>query len=826
MKVEVNEEGVQTRGFAYSPCRKPEPWSAEWIWLDSTIYPDYQSCAFSSYMPKEKQRFRVALFRKEISLTHSPEKVTAWVSADTRYRIYINGRLAGRGPAEPGGDWGDTNPTEHWFYDDYDLTPRFQKGSNVISVEVAMDTGIESHYSMGRGGLLFETEARLEDGKTEKIVTDASWRAIPGEAFVAVDRYDARKEPTGWQLPGYDDDQWSKVQRIGIPPSGPWNLLPREVPPLMEAALPAERIIVPFDEFKERIKNPKAMLRFDDSVTTIGPGSDISFWVDFGKEVVGHPKLTVSGSEGTRIDLAYEEIAGKAHRTDTYILREGLQTYEIFHLEGYRYVRVTVGALDNPLELIRFSTTFTSYPVEYIGEFSCSEELLNRIWKVGRWTNQICMQGYHLDSPIHQEPLSDPGDYLIESLINYCTFGVPWLVRQDLLRIAYLLRSKKGLMFHTSYSLLWLQMIVDYYTYTGDETLVATVAPIVHQLMNVFEGYQGKTGLIDWPPNYMFMDWVHVGDFNLHHPPRIIGQGYLTAFYYKALRNGAQISVITGDEERRLRYEGLAASVSEAFHHHLWDDARGLYRDGTSVDPPLTPNRWLPPDENGPYFSQHTNALAVAYDLAPRDLHRAIIWRILEDRSLIQAQPYFMHFIFEGIHHAGLFEEHGLKQIRRWAKLLAEHPSSWKEVWGNAGFDCDYSHAWSGTPTYQLSTRVLGITPAAAGFKEINVKPCLGDLRWARGVIPSGYGKIEAEGSITPRGMVLDVTLPTGTMGHIYIPKIGRQPVTVTEKNQAIWTAGSLKENRSSVQSASENDNYITFDVLPGSYHFEVISAS
>ena len=27
---------------------------------------------------------------------------------------------------------------------------------------------------------------------------------------------------------------------------------------------------------------------------------------------------------------------------------------------------------------------------------------------------QICLQTHHLDSPNHQEPISDPGDYVIE----------------------------------------------------------------------------------------------------------------------------------------------------------------------------------------------------------------------------------------------------------------------------------------------------------------------------------------------------------------------------------------------------------------------------
>ena len=66
------------------------------------------------------------------------------------------------------------------------------------------------------------------------------------------------------------------------------------------------------------------------------------------------------------------------------------------------------------------------------GSFSCSDPKLNELWNSSRWLTQICMQTHHLDSPNHQEPICDPGDYLIESHANYYAFGSPWLARQDL----------------------------------------------------------------------------------------------------------------------------------------------------------------------------------------------------------------------------------------------------------------------------------------------------------------------------------------------------------------------------------------------------------
>ena len=107
--------------------------------------------------------------------------------------------------------------------------------------------------------------------------------------------------------------------------------------------------------------------------------------------------------------------------------------------------------------------------MEYRGAFECSDERLNRIWNVSRWAVQICLQTHHLDSPNHQEPICDPGDYVIESMVNHYAFAQPWLTRQDIRKFAWLLKDENYHNFHTSYSIAWLQMLMDYYDYTGDQ---------------------------------------------------------------------------------------------------------------------------------------------------------------------------------------------------------------------------------------------------------------------------------------------------------------------------------------------------------------------
>ena len=87
--------------------------------------------------------------------------------------------------------------------------------------------------------------------------------------------------------------------------------------------------------------------------------------------------------------------------------------------------------------------------------------MLNKVYEVCKWTLQICRQTLHLDSPKHQEPLACTGDYYIESLMTAFTFGDMRLAAFDVLRTADWLKENKGVMFHTSYSLIWVQMLYD-----------------------------------------------------------------------------------------------------------------------------------------------------------------------------------------------------------------------------------------------------------------------------------------------------------------------------------------------------------------------------
>jgi alpha-L-rhamnosidase len=312
-------------------------------------------------------------------------------------------------------------------------------------------------------------------------------------------------------------------------------------------------------------------------------------------------------------------------------------------------------------------------------------------------------------------------------------------------------------------------LVVDYWQYSGDAALVREVAPQVFGLLDKFASWRGANGLISEAPDYMFMDWVSLGGVACHHPPAVIGQGYLTAFYYRALADGIRVAELVSERTRSEDYQRRRAEVAAAFNRELWDEAKGLYRDGRPFQTHVKPGKWLPADQLIETFSPHVNALAVLYDLAPMERHLAIMERVMSEQPQPNCQPYFMHFVFDALAHAGLFDRFAVPQMERWH--IDSATKTFREMWERG----DMSHGWGGTPLIQMSARILGVTPMEPGFKTIAIRPQLCGLTWAKGTVPTPQGEVAVAWHRDERELVLDVTVPNGTSAEVSLP-IGRLP--------------------------------------------------
>ena len=754
MKVQVDHEGVQAPGYVWTRPESKTNWSAQWIGVST---------------PATGTTLANCL-RKEVTLDQTPKRVTAWLTADN-YLLYINGKPAARGPSDPGKDYFGGESQRH-FYEVRDLTPLFHKGTNAISAEL-----------LGCNKLLFEALVEYPDGKTVTITSDPTWKGIdspylkmamtPAQDSGVVGGgpavlFDATAEPTGWLLPNFDDSSWPTCTVVPAPPQ---TLVVSELPPLMEVRYPYFNIT----NVVGNVSIPDEPLQPGHPITVQGSGQ---FTLHFDKIMAGRCGIKVKGSKGARLYLVSNETSDpQGARLYEVQLRDGEQSFESRDYYALGSLTVIVRDAAQPVEIEDVSADFLSQPIAYQGSFSCSDEALNKLWKSGRWSTQICMITHHLDSPQHQEPISDYGDYLIADLVNYYTMGNnPWLAKQDLIKWTWVMENEKYHTFHTSYMFYWLQSLVNYYEFTGDKALVQELAPSVHAMIDQFTSYIGTNGIISQAPNYMFMDWVAVHDdknpsiqFACHHPPAVIGQGYMTALFYGALSDGIKVAKITDDPARAEKYEALRKQILEAYNKELWNGDRGMYRDGKPFVTTIKPYDWMPADVQMESFSVQNNANAVLHDLAPTNAQAAIIENMMANKNW-DVTPYFMHFVFDSLDHAGLFEKYGVAKMHEY-KVIPETQTV-REMGPEKG---DYSHGWIASPTYQMSSKILGIKPTSPGFATLEIKPELCGLTWAKGTVPTPHGKVAVSWKQEMGKFTLEATVPKGTTAQIAVPTTGYQ---------------------------------------------------
>ena len=130
----------------------------------------------------------------------------------------------------------------------------------------------------------------------------------------------------------------------------------------------------------------------------------------------------------------------------------------------------------------------------------------------------------------------------------------------------------------------------------------------------------------------------------------------------------------------------------------------------------------------------------------------------------LNSQPWFYHWVFSAMRHAGQFDRFGAEQMRRW-KVLPD-TQSFRERWegGTA------SHGWCSTPLVQMSAQILGVTPASPGFKTVSIRPQLCDLIWAKGKVPTPQGPVTVAWSLVDSGLSLDVSVPVGSQAEVVLP--------------------------------------------------------
>ncbi|MHC1775480.1 MAG: alpha-L-rhamnosidase C-terminal domain-containing protein [Lentimicrobium sp.] len=707
-------------------------WAGDRIWLNQSKFYDYQETQTDwKKNPGYKRQYK-ALFRKNFVLTKVPDQAFISITADIAFRLYINGTFIAQGPPDTGNDYFDGVPPRHWFFNTHTVQRYLIPGTNTIAVEVFSHSREISETSSGRGMLICD----LDEGSNKNIVaSDTSWKCNIDTSFAVNDgnySCNSNYEITGWIDNSFDDSAWEYASVNKTPEKG--YLVISKIPVPFRYPLEPKRLWLPNNEtaitdysrevFNRELNNAEFTLDYDRNITAY-----------YGFEVIAHKNDTLK-------IYPYEKKYASQNRALIFVCKEGINVFKAPFLSVFRYLKVEVKS-EKGLTIKGVHTDFSSYPVDHAGNFSCSDQSLTKLWDITRWTTQLCMNDMFYDSPKHQEPIACTGDYFIQSLINYYAFGDPWLTRQTLVKTALLLEKNNYDMFHTSYSLLWVQMLYQYYQYAGDIQLVKELLPHVNKLNQLFETYLDNDYLVSNAPDYMFMDWIKIDKFNAHHPPAVIGMGYMTAFYYKSLMDAADLNSLINNNSIRDKNLELANNIKMGMNEILWDSEKNLYKDGIPFRSKKENHYFFPMDTTITTYSPHVNALAVLYDIAPANQQSAILNFIVNQKTT-DLQPYFMFYVLSAADHTGQFNTTGSELLKKWENGINPETYTLKENWQDqteTGYGGDYSHAWGGSPLYFMSRNILGVKPGVPGYREIEIIPFINDdIKWARGRVPLMQG--------------------------------------------------------------------------------------
>jgi alpha-L-rhamnosidase len=760
--------------------------------INPRLMEDYWSAYWITHPTASTVDFGVYHFRKDFDLDNTPGKFIVNVSADNRYKLYVNGTEAGFGPAR-----GDL---AHWHFETIDIAPLLQPGKNVVAA-VVWNYSVHRPWAQFsiRTGFLLQGNSPAE----EILNTNDSWKVTKNEAFSPLsdfshlqtfivvgpgEQVDANLYPWGWQEAGYDASEWKNASQLmnarprGIGTDIDWTMTPRMIP-MMENR--KER----FSEVRRSTGNvADASGIIKGNPVTIPANSKVSLLLDHGHLTKGYPVMTVSGGAQSNILITYAEAlfeAGdapggltsrKRHRDRV----EGMEIkgiYDKFIADGgfdrifsplwyrtWRYMQLDIETGDEPLVLNDIYGTYSAYPFNENGYFQTASPLFDDIWEVGWRTARLCAQETYYDCPYYEQ-LNYVGDTRIQALVSLYVSGDDRLMRKAL-HLFDISRTHEGItysrypsyspQFIPPYSLVWITMVHDYYMHRDDPEFIKGFYVGIRNIVDWYMKYIDKeTGMLGANPYWNFVDWAD--EWPWDNELRVGGvpsggmtgnSSILSLQLAYTLNEAASLMDFMDDTHLAEKYRKTAQQINEAVMRNTWSADRELIAD--------TPAKTI--------FSQHANILGILSGALTPDRSSEVMDKILSDESLIQATMYFRFYLFMAMNQTG----HGNKftdQLHQWEEMLNLGLTTFAEKPEPTRSDC---HAWSASPLYFFLSGMAGIMPDEPSFKSVRIEPHPGDLDFFNAGVPHPNGDILFQGTgLQTSTPVFNITLPADTPGRL-----------------------------------------------------------
>jgi hypothetical protein len=752
--------------------------------------------------PPAVGKYETVLLRHGFKVRPGLKRAMVYICGLGQYEMTLNGRLVSDAVFAPG--WTAYDKTD--LYDSFDITAALQSGENVLGVFLGHgfynNQHQERYWWIGPGSfgpLQAIGLVRLEyaDGAVENVVTDEKWKVSSGpivfDSIYGGEDYDARREQPGWDRPGFDDTNWDRP----VVTSGPGGVLRG-----LTAAAPPIRV--------QQVLQPIGKKQISPNVAVY----------DLGRNAALLGQIQVNGAAGATVKVTPSELVfengeindrmcnGKSYCVYT-LNGHGPETNRWkFYYRGGRYLRVETqpapGQRDLP-EVIAVAGHVIRGDTPVAGKFSCSNELLNKIFQLIRWAQMGNMMSYMSDCPTREKFAYLEEAHLNGPALRYnfdmsAFFTKTMNDMADAQRADGLVPSRAPDYYHWAPDFMFNNPIEwgsacilvpwQQYEFDGDVRGLAER----YDVMKRYIDYLAKTahngiarpGLGDWYDN-------HSEGMPTLTPIELTD----TAFYFQDYEVLAKIATVLGKPAEAAQFTEKAGTVRQAFNEKFFNPTNSTYAKG----------------------AQGSLCLPLVMNLAAPAARPAIFDNLLKDLQAngTTAGEVSFRYLLRALADAGrsdlIYKSYSV-DTEGYGLQIKLGKTSLTEAWN--GGTASQNHFMYGQLNEWLYHDLAGIQcdPAGPGFQKIIIKPALvGDLTWVKASYQSIRGEIVSEWTHDAKGLTMNVTIPIGATATIHVP--AAKLALVQEGGRPAATAPGVKFLR------MENEAAV-FAVGSGSYHFSV----
>ena len=733
----------------------PSPWSAVARWEMGLLDPlDWKAVWIARNTDVAAQP--LPLLRREFTVAGQVRRARLYIAGLGYAEARLNGDKVGDHHLDPA----YTRYDKRVLYVTHDVTAGLKQGPNALGVMLGngwFNVQARAAWDFDKAPwraaprLLASLQIEYADGHTEIIGTDRQWKCAAGPVLFNTiyggETHDARLEPAGWDAPGFEGKDWTAVQLVDAPKG---KLVAQQMPPI-------------------RAGRELAAVK----ITEPRPGV---FLFDFGQNMAGYARLSVSGPAGRTVTLKYAERLApdglvdqkhiamhvtsrgtKEFQTDTYILKgEGKETWHTkFAYHGFQYVEVTGFPGTPTADSVRAVFTHTAVPVA--GSFKCSSELLNKIQEATRWSYLSNLQGIPTDCP-HREKNGWTGDAHLaaeQAMFNYFPPAIyaKWLNDLDDAqkpdgRLPGIVPTG-GWGYHQYCGPAWdsALILIPYYQYLyyGDEEVLrahyaAMKRYVDYMASRVKDGGILGIGLNDWVP------------WKTRTPADVTD----TAYFFVDARIVALAAQLLGNAEDATKYNALAETIKESFNKCFYNPKTGQYYNGGQTALSCALYQGLVPPE-------HRERVLANLVAAVEKTNGHI------DTGILGAK-YLLNALLENGRADVAYRIVSQKTIPGWGWWIEQGATTLWDLWDGTS---SRNHIMFGDVSAWFYKALAGIRPdpQAPGFKHFFIAPqVVGDLTSASAEYESIRGLIVSDWKLAGYEFRLRVVIPANSRATITLP--------------------------------------------------------